>query len=384
MNKDLPLAGLLILEFSQFMAGPSAGLKLADLGARVIKIERPGVGEAGRKIAIKNLFIGDDSLVFHTINRNKESYAANLKDQADLEKVKQLIKQADILTHNFRPGVMEKIGLDYESVRNINPKIIYADVLGYGSEGPWAKKPGQDLLIQSVSGLAYLTGNKSDAPTPMGLAASDMFTGGHLVQGILAALIQRENTGFGSRVSVSLLESTLDMQFEALTTYVNVTNRKFERAEQGSAHMFLSAPYGVYKTERDYLAIAMMPLIKLAEALGVTLPQEYKTPSSWFEKRNEIMTFLQEIFLKDTAKNWGEKLEEKGIWCAQVLDYNGLLNHEGFQVLGMDQEVYTSDGTKIHTTRCPIRIDGRRIYSEKSAPKAGEHTRYIEKEFDLL
>ena len=187
----LPLEGITVLEFAQFMAGPSAGLKLADLGARVIKIERPGVGESGRKIAIKNLFIGNDSLVFHTANRNKESYGANLKDPDDLEIIKKLIVQADVMTHNFRPGVMEKIGLDYNTVKNINPGIIYGVVSGYGSKGPWAKKPGQDLLIQSLSGLSYLTGNQNDAPTPTGIATSDLFTGAHLVQGILAALYQK-------------------------------------------------------------------------------------------------------------------------------------------------------------------------------------------------
>ncbi|MEM7107328.1 MAG: CoA transferase [Bacteroidota bacterium] len=384
MSKELPLSGLLVLEFSQFMAGPSAGLKLADLGARVIKIERPGSGEAGRKIAIKNMFIGEDSLVFHTINRNKESYTANLKDPTDLQKVKQLIRHADVMTHNFRPGVMEKLGLAYAAVRNIHPKLIYADVLGYGKEGPWANKPGQDLLIQSVSGLTYLTGNKDDAPTPMGLAASDMFTGGHLVQGILAALIQREKTGIGCQVSVSLLESTLDMQFEALTTYLNAEDQAFKRAVKGSAHPFLGAPYGVYKTKDGYLAIAMMPLVKLATALKVELPSDFKAPSSRFEKRDGIMAFFQKILLGETSQSWQEKLEAQGIWCAEVLDYDRLLNYEGFKVLGMDQKVFTSDGTKIHTTRCPVRMDGERIFSGKSAPKAGEHTRAIEKEFDLV
>src|SRR5690606_14776812 len=168
-----PLEGLLVLEFSQFMAGPTAGLRLADLGARVIKIERPGAGEGGRQIAIKNIFVDESSLVFHTINRNKESYAANLQDENNLEDIKKLIRQADVLTHNFRPGVMEKVGLDYENVRKINPKIIYATVTGYGNEGPWATKPGQDLLVQSLSGLSWLSGCEQDGPVPFGLAVVD-------------------------------------------------------------------------------------------------------------------------------------------------------------------------------------------------------------------
>src|SRR3954453_15365680 len=209
-----PLEGLLVLEFSQFLAGPSAGLKLADLGARVIKIERPGKGEGGRQIAIKNLFIGDNSLVFHTINRNKESYAADLKNAEDLVRVKKLIEKADVMTHNFRPGVMEKIGLDYESVKRINSQIVYGVVTGYGNKGPWANKPGQDLLVQSLSGLTQLSGRRSAGPVAFGLAVADIFCGSHFTQGILAGLIKRGKTRQSVLVEVSLLESALDMQFE--------------------------------------------------------------------------------------------------------------------------------------------------------------------------
>ena len=163
-----PLDGILVLEFCQYLAGPSAGLRLADLGARVIKIERPKIGEGGRQISIKNLFIGEDSLVFHTINRNKESYAADLKNPEDLKSIKRLLELTDVMPHSFRPGIMEKIGLDYPSVNAINPKIIYGTVTGYGTKGPWKAKPGQDLLVQSLSGLAYLSGAAADGPIPMG------------------------------------------------------------------------------------------------------------------------------------------------------------------------------------------------------------------------
>ena len=152
--------------------------------------------------------------MFHTINRNKESYAANLKDENDLENIKKLIRQADVMTHNFRPGVMEKIGLDYESVRKINPKMIYATVTGYGNEGPWSKKPGQDLLVQSLSGLSWLSGCGQDGPVPFGLAVVDMYCATHLTQGILAALLKRARTQQGALVDVSLLESVLDMQHQ--------------------------------------------------------------------------------------------------------------------------------------------------------------------------
>lgn len=381
--KMLPLKGITVLEFAQFMAGPSAGLKLADLGARVIKIERPGTGEAGRQIAIKNLFIDDSSMVFHTANRNKESYAANLKDANDLAMVKKLIAQADVMTHNFRPGVMDKIGLDYETVSAINPKIVYGVVSGYSATGPWAKKPGQDLLIQSLSGLVNLTGNNQDAPTPSGLATSDIFTGVHLVQGILAALIQREKTGKGAKVEVSLLESTLDLQFEVLTTFLNDGNKLPERANEGNAHAYVAAPYGVYKTKDSYISIALVPLNKLTDAMKVELPARFAKKEQWFKKRNEIMSFLAPFFKQNTTANWLKKFESLDMACSAVFSYKDILNHDAYKVLQMDQEVKTSDGITMRTTRCPIRIDGNRIFSEKSAPKPGEDNAEIEKEFEL-
>src|SRR5690606_6807915 len=162
----LPLRGLVVLELSQYLSGPSAGLRLADLGARVIKIERPRGGDPCRKLSIKNLWVGEDALNFHTINRNKESFTADLKSPEDLELVKKLLLKADVITHNFRPGVMEKLGLAYSDVQRINPRIIYAEITGYGKEGPWKDKPGQDLLLQSLSGLTYTTGDGNDGPIP--------------------------------------------------------------------------------------------------------------------------------------------------------------------------------------------------------------------------
>ena len=378
-----PLKGILVLEFCQYLAGPSAGLRMADLGARVIKIERPMIGEGTRQISIKNLFVGEDSLVFHTINRNKQSYAADLKNPADLERIKKLLAVADVMTHNFRPGVMERIGLDYNNVNSINPRIIYAVVTGYGNKGPWAKKPGQDLLVQSLSGLVNLTGSFNDSPVPMGLAVCDMMTGAHFTQGILAALVRRGKTKKGALVEVSLLESSLDFQFEVLTTHFNDGGRVPQRANEGNAHAYLGAPYGVYRTKDNYVSIAMVPLTKLTELMGIELPKEYSSVKSWFNKRNEIMHMLGEVFMTRTTKEWLEILEPNDIWCSAVLSYSDFLNHEAYKILGMDQEVVTSDNAKVHTLRCPIRLDGERYYNKKAAPKVGEDTDAICKEFNL-
>ena len=186
-----PLAGLLVLDFSQFLAGPSAALRLADLGARVIKVERPGTGDLGRQLYISNLELDGDSTLFHSINRNKESFAADLKQPEDLAAVRELVKRADVIIQNFRPGVMARIGLDAATARSLNPRLVYASITGYGDRGPWRDKPGQDLLAQSLSGLAWLSGDAAQGPVPMGLAVADMLAGAHLVQGILACLVRR-------------------------------------------------------------------------------------------------------------------------------------------------------------------------------------------------
>src|SRR5699024_534944 len=191
----------------------------------------------------------------------------DLKDQDDLKRVKKLIAKADIMTHNFRPGVMEKIGLNYSTVQDINPRLIYGVITGYGNKGPWASKPGQDLLIQSVSGLTYLSGNDDAPPTPFGLSVADMLSGAHLVQGILAALVKRGKTNEGMLVEVSLLESALDLQFEVITTHLNDGRKHPKRAKHGNAHAYLSAPYGIYKTKNGFIAMAMEDLHKIGKKI---------------------------------------------------------------------------------------------------------------------
>lgn len=372
-----PLAGLLVLEFSQFMAGPTAGLRLADLGARVVKIERPGAGEGGRQIAIKNIFVDESSLVFHTINRNKESYAANLKDAHDLEAIKKLIRQADVMTHNFRPGVMEKIGLDYESVRQLNPKMIYATVTGYGNEGPWAKKPGQDLLVQSLSGLSWLSGCAQDGPVPFGLAVVDMYCATHLTQGILAALLRRARTQLGALVEVSLLESALDMQFELLTTHANDGRKLPARSTvRGAGHAYLSAPYGLYKTLDGHIALAMGNVSHIAAAIG--LPEApYQDASTWFSRRDEILEEFASKLCQKTTAEWVSKLESTGIWCGPVNDYHRFFQEKGFAEAGMLQQVKLQDGSALTTTRSVYQIDGKRLFADKPAPKVGQHNQFI-------
>ena len=376
-----PLEGLVVLEFCQFLAGPSAGLKLADLGARVIKIERPIKGEACRQLSIKDLFVDESSLLFHTINRNKESFAADLKNPDDLVLVKKLIAKADIMTHNFRPGVMDKIGLTFADVLKINPKIIYGTITGYGEKGPWAKKPGQDLLLQSLSGLSWLSGRKSQEPVPFGLAVADLMCGNHFVQGILTALLKRTKTGKGVQVEVSLLESVLDIQFESITSFLNDGGQLPERGDvKGSAHAFLSAPYGVYQTQDGYISLAMGDLLFIGNLLEINL-EEYTDKHLWFSKRDEIRELLGTKLSTQTTEHWMNILQSKGVWCGKVLNYNDLDSQSFVKDLQLKQTVKNSAGETLVTTRSPIQLDGEILASSKAAPKVGEDNLAIHEQF---
>jgi crotonobetainyl-CoA:carnitine CoA-transferase CaiB-like acyl-CoA transferase len=378
-----PLEGVLVLDFSQFLAGPSAARRLADLGARVIKVERPGRGELGRQLYISNLELDGDSTLFHSINRNKEGFAADLKDPADLARVKKLIQQADVLIQNFRPGVMERIGLDYEPVRLLNPRLVYATVTGYGSIGPWRDKPGQDLLVQSLSGLVWLNGNADQPPTPFGLAVADLSAGAHLTQGVLACLVRRGVTGQGGLVEVSLLESILDLQFEVLTTHLNDGGRLPERSQVNNAHAYLGAPYGIYATADGYLALAMGSIPQLGRLLGCEPLAHYTDPKSWFTRRDEIKAILVEHLQTQSTAHWLSLLEPADIWCADVYTWPRLMAHEAFQTLDMVQEVSHAAGITFRTTRCPIRIDGKILKSDKGAPRVGQNSGQIAAEFGL-
>ncbi len=378
---ELPLKGIVVLEFSQYLSGPSAGLRLADLGARVIKIERPGTGEAGRKLAIKDLWVDDNSLLFHTINRNKESFTANLKSAEDLAIIKKLIAKADVLIHNFRPEVMGKNGLDYTTVQQINPRIVYAEISGYGKKGPWKDKPGQDLLLQSVSGLAYTTGNGSNGPVPFGISIGDIIAGSQLVQGILGALIRRSKNGKGALIEVSMLESLLDFQFELLTTYFT-THQQPKRSVIANGQPLLGAPYGIYDTADGHIAIAMMDIHVLADTIGCDEIKQFSKTET-FSKRDEIKTILAAHLHKQSTNYWIEHLHDAGLWAMNVLNWEEMTNEDAYQSLQMEQTIKAGD-KEIITTRCPIRIDGKRIVNERPAPQLGEQDEKIRRELGVV
>src|SRR5580704_4584750 len=330
-GSEKPLHGILVLDFSQFLSGSLATLRLADMGARVIKIERPGAGDLGRSLYLSDTDVHGENTLFHAINRNKESYAADLKNPSDLDKLRALIARADVMVQNFRPGVMERLGFGYDKVSPINSRLVYGVVSGYGNAEAWRDRPGQDLLAQARSGIMWLSGDAGDPPTPMTLAIADMLAGHNLCEGILACLVRRGVTGRGGLVETSLIEALLDFQFEVLTTHLNDGRRPPRRSGFRNAHAYLAAPYGVYDTANGYLALAMGSLPVLGK----------------------------------------------------LLDWPKLCASEAFHQLAMIQTLRGGNGIEILTTRIPIRLDGDLLTSERLAPRVGQHTETIQKEFGL-
>jgi CoA:oxalate CoA-transferase len=376
------LDGILVLDMSQFLSGPFSALRLLDLGARVIKIERPDGGDLCRRLYLSDTEIGGDSTLFHAINRGKQSFSADFKNADDVEAVKHLIAKADIIIQNFRPGVIERLGLDYQTVKQINPGIVYASISGYGSQGPWVQRPGQDLLAQARSGVMWLNGDEEQGPVPFGLAVADLLAGNAIVQGILAALVRRGISGTGAHIETSLLEVLVDFQFEVLTTHLNDGGRVPKRSGFRNAHAYLSAPYGVYQTRDGYLALAMTPLDTLASLIG--LPEIAGLGAQApFLQRDEIKRKISERLIQRNTDDWLAALEPADIWCAKVLDWPHLLASEGFRELDMLQTVHRGSDVSIRTTRSPLRVDGERSLVTSGAPTIGQHSEEIRAEFGL-
>ena len=387
-DTNKPLDGLLVLDFSLFLAGPLCALRLADLGARVIKIERPDGGDLCRQLYISDQKLDGDSTLFHAINRNKESFTANLKNDQDRDAVRKLIERADVMLTNFRPGVMQRLGFDFETVRKLNPRLVYGSISGYGDDGPWKDRPGQDLLAQALSGLMWLTGDGSPtdepaAPVSMGLAVADMFAGHFLAQGVLALLVRRGITGKGGLVETSLLEALLDFQFEVLTTHLNDGGREPQRSTIGNGHAYLAAPYGVYQTADGWMVLAMNPLPKLAELLSLPRLLEFKADEA-FSRRDEIKRIIAEHLKDEGTAHWLGLLEPADVWCAPVLDWPALTGHDAYRALGWPMEVSRPGGAKFTACRSPLRVDGRTQQESRHAPTLGEQTAAIASEFDLF
>lgn len=262
-----PLEGLRIADFSQLVQGPNATQMLADMGAEVLKIE-PLHGEWQRNWSLGDAYIEGESVSFLTFNRGKRSIALNLKDARGKEAALRIIRSCDVLLENFRPGVMDRLGLGYKFLAESQPELIYCASSGWGQEGPYVGRPGQDLLAQAVSGILTLNGKAGDPPSPVGMGIADLTASFHIVSGILAALYERNRTGMGQRIDVNLLNSAMALATQELTMYMN-TGTVPERSAAGIGHPCVGAPMGVYPTKDGHIVVAMMSLGKVAELVGI-------------------------------------------------------------------------------------------------------------------
>jgi len=289
-----PLHGITVLDFSLAMAGPFAAQKLGDMGAEVIKVEPTGDGEWHRTRAAGNAWVNKLNSSFIAFNRNKKSLSVNLKTEKGREAVYRLVEKADVLLQNFRPGVAERLGLDYETIRSVNDKIVYCSISGYGETGPYAKRPGQDLILQGYSGAMWNTGKEGDPPLPLGMFVADATAAHQAVEGILAALFYRERSGKGQKVEISMLNCVMDLQVQELSVYLT-GGVKPKRTKEPLAHTLLNSPYGVYKTKDGYMTLAFGPIHLLGEALDNDRLRSFTEWKDGMEHRDEIYRIVAEI-----------------------------------------------------------------------------------------
>jgi len=318
--KDGPLAGVRVLAFEHMLQGPLASLLLSELGADVIKIEPLG-GSIERGLTGRGQWINGRSVLDLTVNRGKRSLAIDLKNARAKEIVHSLVGTSDILIHNFRPGVMERLGFGYEELAEKFPHIIYGAASGYGEEGPYVTRPGQDLLIQAMSGFMYLQGRRKDPPVPLGSALIDVHSGTLLALGCLAALLNQRATSKGRKIGVDLLASAFHLQFEPCAYSLN-GDRPLERGEANLADTYHHAPYGVYETRDGYLAISTNDMGKLVDCLAVEehidVPLDMASAGT-FAQREDIRRKIADVLVRRSSQDWMERFLPAGVWAEPVM-----------------------------------------------------------------
>jgi crotonobetainyl-CoA:carnitine CoA-transferase CaiB-like acyl-CoA transferase len=374
------LEGLRIADFSQLVQGPNATQMLADMGADVIKIE-PLHGDWQRNWSLKDAYINGESVSFLTFNRGKRSIALNLKDPSGKEAALKIIQSSDVLLENFRPGVMDRLGLGYETLSKLHPKLIYCASCGWGQDGPYVTRPGQDLLAQAMAGVLYLNGKAGDPPSPVGMGIADITASFHIVSAILAGIYHRDRTGEGQRIDISLLNSVLSLATQEATLYMN-TRSEPERSAAGIGHPCVGAPMGVYKTSDGYIVVAMMPLGKVAELVGID-GFEGNDSRNMLDHRDDVKRKLEPGFARKTTAELMDIFLEADIWAAPV---NNFPQMESDPQVRHNQTVVSFDHPKVkqfRTIGAPIKFS-RSPSSVKRPPLLGEHSRQILKEIGYL
>jgi crotonobetainyl-CoA:carnitine CoA-transferase CaiB-like acyl-CoA transferase len=366
------LAGYRVLDLSIAMAGPLASMRLGDLGADVIKIEPTG-GEWQRHTSAGGATGHQVNASFLSLNRNKRSLAVDLKSPAGKELLAKLVAEADVFLQNYRPGVAERLGVDYATIAALKPDIVYASISGYGETGPYAQRPGQDLLLQGMAGALYSSGRVEDPPQAAPYFLADAITAYSAFEGVLAALLHRERTGEGQLVQVNMLDALIAMQMQELTvrTMGGVPQR---RGHEIHAHTYIRAPYGIYPTADGYLSLAFADLAVLAEALDAPELARWDAEKDGFTHRDDISAIVGSRLRTAGTEHWLTTLGARGIWAGPVHSYEEVLTdpqvaHNGSFVTythPTEGEV-TTPGFAFRMSATPPAVD-------RPAPLTGQHT----------
>ncbi len=370
------LAGIRVLDASQMLAGPLCTMRLGDLGAEVLKIE-PLTGEWTRSHGFANADIQGETNAFLGLNRNKKSVALNLKDAKGLETFYELVKHADVFLQNYRPGTAERLGVGYEKLNDVNPRLVYCSISGYGEEGPYAaSRPGQDLIIQGYSGSMFSVGSQDDPPIPGALWAIDAMTGYQAGVAILSALIARGRTGRGQKVAINMLATAMDCQSQELMTYLNM-GKMPERTKSPFAHAMVTAPYGVYRTKDAWLIISQSPLNVLGDALDNDRLREMTDWNDGARYRDEIYEIVSSITPTRTTTEWIEIFDSLKLWCGPVYNYKDLENDPHVQATEMFTSVDHPSIGKLRMPDVPIKMSDTPGAVRTPPPILGEHTEEV-------
>ncbi|MFC9559437.1 CaiB/BaiF CoA transferase family protein [Agromyces sp. NPDC056965] len=368
------LDGIRVLDATQMLAGPLAATRLGDLGADVIKLESPQGGEFNRTHGFDDIRLHGEMTTFLAVNRNKRSLAVDLKHPDSREIVVDLVRDADVFVQNFRHGTAERLGVGYEQLRKINPRLVYCSISGYGSFGPYRDRPGQDLVVQGYSGSMFSVGSADDAPEPGALWAADVMTGYQAAIGILAALTARERLGVGQKVEVDMLSIVLDAQLQELVTFLN-TGRQPQRSAEPSAHAFIPAPYGVYRTQDGWLTLAMTPLTALGDVLDDDWLRSLTDYNDGHTHRDEVYRHIRHAFESQSTAHWLERCDRVNVWAGPVHDYADVANDPHVVETGMlVEQPFGEHGDTVRTVRPPLRMSATPPTIRRGAPVLGADT----------
>lgn len=372
------LSGIRVLDCSIAMAGPFAAQRLGDLGADVVKVE-PVTGEWQRHVSAGGARGNKVNVSFLSLNRNKRSLAVDLKSEEGKKVLLDLVKTADVFLQNYRPGVAKRLGVDYETLAKINPRLVYVSMSGYGESGPYVNRPGQDLLLQAMSGAMLSAGRAGEAPTAAGQYLVDAVTAYTAFEGALAALFHRERTGEGQLVEVNMLDAIATIQMQELSVFT-VGGKEQKRSAEPHAHVFIRAPYGAFATSDGYIVVAFPSLKKLGEVIGeesfLTMDDEV---DSW-SRRDEIFAKTRERLKGKTSAEWLKLFGKADLWAGPVYGYRELVDDPQVKHNGTFVEYEHPTEGRVKTPGFPIKFSKTPSKVERGAPLTGEHTREVLRE----